>query len=124
MIAGSFLTKNLLIHWKYGEEFFWEYLVDADPASNTFNWQWVAGSGVDSVPYFRIFSPTSQTKKFDPQLRYIHKWLPEYRSMCFTPVHLEEKPQTPVAPVINEKESRNKALTAFRIANTRYRKSL
>ncbi|ACT69770.1 deoxyribodipyrimidine photolyase [Neorickettsia risticii str. Illinois] len=124
MIVGSFLTKNLLIHWKYGEEFFWEYLVDADPASNTFNWQWIAGSGADSVPYFRIFSPTTQTKKFDPQLQYSDKWLPEYRSTCFTPVHLQEKCRTPVEPVVEEKVSRKKALTAFRIANTRYRKSL
>ncbi|KYH12778.1 cryptochrome/photolyase family protein [Neorickettsia sp. 179522] len=123
MIVGSFLTKNLLIHWKYGENFFWEHLVDADPASNTFNWQWIAGSGADSVPYFRIFSPTMQIKKFDPQLQYIYKWLPEYSSMCSTPVRLQKKRQTPVELVVDEKVSRKKALTAFRIANIMYRKN-
>ena len=77
MVVASFLVKNLLIDWRRGEEWFWDTLVDADAASNPFNWQWVAGSGADAAPYFRIFNPELQAKKFDPQGRYIAEWLPQ-----------------------------------------------
>ena len=69
MVTASFLIKNLLIDWRRGEEWFWDTLVDADGASNPFNWQWVAGSGADAAPYFRVFNPELQAKKFDPQVR-------------------------------------------------------
>lgn len=75
MIVASFLIKDLLIDWKIGEDWFWETLVDADPAINPFSWQWVFGSGFDSAPYFRIFNPESQKIKFDPDSTYCKKWL-------------------------------------------------
>ena len=80
MITGSFLVKNLLIHWNQGEEWFWDCLFDADYASNSASWQWVAGTGTDSAPYFRIFNPVTQGKKFDPTGEYIRKFIPELRN--------------------------------------------
>ncbi len=77
MITASFLIKDLLIDWKKGEQWFWDTLVDADPASNPFSWQWVFGSGFDGAPYFRIFNPDSQREKFDPNNDYCNKWLPK-----------------------------------------------
>lgn len=74
MVTASFLVKNLLIDWRRGEEWFWDTLVDADGASNAFNWQWVAGSGADAAPYFRVFNPELQAKKFDPRGLYISQW--------------------------------------------------
>ena len=77
MIVASFLTKNLGIHWLEGARWFWDTLVDADLANNTLGWQWTAGCGVDAAPYFRVFNPVRQTERFDAQLAYIHRWLPE-----------------------------------------------
>lgn len=77
MVVASFLIKNLLIDWRLGEEWFWDTLVDADEANNPFNWQWVAGSGADAAPYFRVFNPELQAKKFDPQDLYISRWASE-----------------------------------------------
>jgi deoxyribodipyrimidine photo-lyase len=77
MVVASFLVKNLMIDWRKGQEWFWQYLVDADLASNSFNWQWVAGCGYDASPYFRIFNPVLQGKKFDPKGTYIRTFLPE-----------------------------------------------
>ena len=101
MVVASFLTKNLQIHWRHGEEWFWETLVDADPASNAFNWQWAAGSGDDASPYFRIFNPETQAKKFDPESEYIRRWVPEFG----TPAYPE--------PIVDLKESRRDALDAY-----------
>jgi deoxyribodipyrimidine photo-lyase len=84
MIVASFLTKNLLIHWRCGAEWFWDTLVDADLASNSASWQWVAGCGVDAAPYFRIFNPVTQGEKFDPEGSYVKRWVPEL-------AHLETK---------------------------------
>lgn len=78
MVAASFLIKNLGIDWRVGERWFWDTLVDADAASNPANWQWVAGSGADASPFFRIFNPLTQAKKFDPAGRYVGRWVPEY----------------------------------------------
>ncbi len=75
MVTASFLTKNLGIHWRRGARWFWDTLVDADLASNTLGWQWVAGCGTDAAPYYRIFNPQLQAKKFDPQGEYIRRWL-------------------------------------------------
>ena len=75
MVVASFLTKNLGIHWLNGARWFWDTLVDADLASNTMGWQWVAGCGADAAPYFRVFNPELQAKKFDPQGKYIQQWL-------------------------------------------------
>ena len=77
MIVASFLTKHLLIHWRKGAEWFWDTLVDADLANNTCGWQWVAGSGADAAPYFRIFNPVAQGRKFDKEGRYVRLWVPE-----------------------------------------------
>ncbi|GAA2914206.1 deoxyribodipyrimidine photo-lyase [Microbacterium keratanolyticum] len=77
MVTASFLTKNLLLDWRIGEAWFWDTLVDADEASNPFNWQWVAGCGADAAPYFRVFNPELQQKKFDPEGRYVALWAPD-----------------------------------------------
>jgi deoxyribodipyrimidine photo-lyase len=101
MVVASFLIKNLLIDWRRGEEWFWDTLVDADAANNPFNWQWVAGSGADAAPYFRVFNPDLQAKKFDPQEAYVQRWAPEHRS------------PTPPEPIVDLGESRKAALDAF-----------
>lgn len=83
MIVASFLTKHLLIDWRWGEAYFAEKLLDYDLAANNGGWQWAAGSGCDAAPYFRIFNPYLQTKKFDPDLRYIRHWVPEFESVQY-----------------------------------------
>jgi deoxyribodipyrimidine photo-lyase len=80
MLVASFLVKNLLINWQWGEKYFAEKLLDFELASNNGNWQWAAGTGCDAAPYFRIFNPETQVKKFDPDLEYIKKWVPEYQT--------------------------------------------
>lgn len=101
MLVASFLTKNLGIHWRHGEAWFWQTLVDADPASNAFNWQWAAGCGDDASPYFRIFNPEVQAKKFDPDGIYLSRWVPELNSPDY--------PQ----PLVDLKESRTAALEEY-----------
>ena len=83
MIVASFLTKHLLIDWRWGEAYFAEKLLDFDLASNNGNWQWAAGSGCDAAPYFRVFNPYLQTKKFDPKFTYIRKWVPEFEEFTY-----------------------------------------
>lgn len=83
MIVASFLTKHLLIDWRWGEAYFAEKLLDFDFAANNGGWQWAAGSGCDAAPYFRIFNPYLQTQKFDPQLKYIKKWVPEFQEFTY-----------------------------------------
>ena len=87
MIAASFLTKDLLAHWRKGEEWFWDTLVDADEANNANGWQWVAGSGADAAPYFRIFNPVLQGEKFDPQGDYVRRWVPELAALSAKRIH-------------------------------------
>lgn len=77
MIVASFLVKHLLSDWRAGEAWFWDTLVDADPANNAASWQWVAGSGADAAPYFRIFNPVTQGEKFDPDGTYVRRFVPE-----------------------------------------------
>jgi deoxyribodipyrimidine photo-lyase len=98
MVVASFLVKNMLRHWRIGEEWFWDTLVDADEASNPGNWQWVAGSGADAAPYFRVFNPELQAKKFDPSGAYIRQWVPDEELL---------------APIVDLGESRREALDAF-----------
>ena len=81
MIAASFLTKDLLIDWRWGEQWFMQHLVDGDPAANNGGWQWTAGTGTDAAPYFRIFNPVTQSLKFDPQGSYIRRWVPELANL-------------------------------------------
>ena len=83
MIVASFMTKDLLIDWRWGEAYFGEKLLDYDLAANNGGWQWAAGSGCDAAPYFRVFNPELQTKKFDPELKYIRKWVPEYDQLTY-----------------------------------------
>ncbi|AMB59594.1 cryptochrome/photolyase family protein [Microterricola viridarii] len=101
MVVASYLSKNLLIDWRQGEEWFWQTLVDADAASNPFNWQWVAGSGADAAPYFRIFNPVLQQQKFDPHGSYVRRHVPEWG----TPDYPE--------PLVDLGESRRAALAAY-----------
>ena len=126
MIVGSFLVKNLLQHWKEGEKWFWDCLVDADLASNCASWQWVAGSGADAAPYFRIFNPVTQGEKFDPDGCYTKKFVPELKNLpkkyLFKPweapsdilkqanIRLGE---TYPHPIVDIKKSRAQALDAF-----------
>lgn len=87
MVVGSFLVKNLLLPWQEGAKWFWDTLVDADLASNTLGWQWVAGSGADAAPYFRVFNPVLQGEKFDPEGEYIRRWLPELSKLPSRYIH-------------------------------------
>jgi deoxyribodipyrimidine photo-lyase len=119
MIVASFLTKNLRQHWLHGARWFWDTLVDADLANNTLGWQWVAGCGADAAPYFRVFNPVTQAKKFDPQGIYLRHWLPE---LAHAPLDLLYEPwRDPAllirsgypAPMIDLTASRQDALTAY-----------
>ncbi len=104
MIVASFLTKHLLLDWRWGERYFAEKLLDFDLASNVGGWQWAAGSGCDAAPYFRVFNPYLQTEKFDPNLVYIKKWVPEHKS--------EHYPQ----PIVDHKQARERALQRYKDA--------
>jgi deoxyribodipyrimidine photo-lyase len=83
MIVASFLTKDLLIDWRWGEAYFAKKLLDFELSSNNGGWQWSAGTGCDAAPYFRIFNPHEQTKKFDPELAYIRQWVPEWNTPAY-----------------------------------------
>jgi deoxyribodipyrimidine photo-lyase len=83
MITASFLTKHLLIDWRWGEAYFAQKLLDFDMAANNGGWQWASSSGCDAAPYFRVFNPTLQTEKFDKQLKYIRKWVPEFEELTY-----------------------------------------
>ena len=91
MLVGSFLCKHLLIDWRWGEAYFAEKLHDYEMSSNVGNWQWVAGTGVDASPYFRIFNPTSQIQKFDKELKYIKKWVPDFQEITYPSPMVEHK---------------------------------
>ena len=104
MIVASFLTKHLLINWQWGEAYFAEKLLDFDLASNNGGWQWAAGCGTDAAPYFRIFNPTSQMEKFDKDLIYIKKWVPEFGSEKYPP------------PIVDHKFARARCLEVYKSA--------
>jgi deoxyribodipyrimidine photo-lyase len=126
MVAASFLVKHLLIDWRQGERWFWDTLVDADPGSNPANWQWVAGSGADAAPYFRVFNPVLQGEKFDPEGAYVRRWVPElarlptsliHRPWSATPLELGaagvELGDTYPEPIVDHKTARERALKAY-----------
>lgn len=106
MISASFLAKDLLVDWKWGERYFAKYLKDYDPVVNRNSWQWVASVGVDAVPYFRIFNPWIQQKKFDPNAEYIRHWIPELENSPATAIHsIYKKPvENYPSPIVNHKE--------------------
>jgi deoxyribodipyrimidine photo-lyase len=104
MLVGSFLCKHLLIDWRWGEAYFAEKLHDYEMASNIGNWQWVAGSGVDAAPYFRIFNPTTQIKKFDKELAYINKWVPNFQEFTYP------------KEMVDHKEARERCLAVYKEA--------
>jgi deoxyribodipyrimidine photo-lyase len=126
MIAASFLVKHLLVDWRRGEEWFWGTLIDADPASNPLNWQWVAGVGVDSAPYFRIFNPVLQAEKFDPDGAYVRQWVPELARLASPYIHAPWRApadalkraglvlgKTYPQPIVDHAFARARALAAF-----------
>ena len=127
LITASFLVKHLLIHWRDGEAWFWDTLVDGDLASNAANWQWVAGCGADAAPFFRIFNPALQGRKFDESGGYVRRWCPELAGLPDRYVHMpwEAPPlerqaagvtlgKTYPEPIISLQEGRDRALAAFR----------
>jgi deoxyribodipyrimidine photo-lyase len=126
MVAASFLVKHLLVDWRCGEQWFWDTLVDADPGSNPANWQWVAGSGADAAPYFRVFNPILQGKKFDPDGAYVRRWVPELSALPTSLIHqpwtakpLELKGAsvelggTYPEPIVEHRAGRERALGAY-----------
>lgn len=126
MIVGSFLVKHLLIDWREGEKWFWDTLVDADPASNTASWQWIAGSGADAAPYFRVFNPIIQGEKFDKDGAYVRKFCPELEHVPAKYLHKPwEAPrdlliksgvvlgETYPKPIVDHQTARNRALAAY-----------
>ena len=118
MIVASLLIKHLGIHWQDGETWFWDTLVDADLASNSANWQWVAGCGADAAPFFRIFNPVLQGKKFDPAGDYVRRFVPELKTLPDRYIHSPwEAPQPPKnypAPIVDLAAGRDRALSAFK----------
>ena len=114
MVVASFLIKNLLIDWRWGQEWFWDCLVDADLAANSASWQWVAGSGADAAPYFRIFNPVTQSEKFDSSGEYIRKWVPEIAHLSDKEIHFPKDRSQYVAPMIDLSSSRNRALQNYK----------
>lgn len=114
MVVASFLTKNLLIDWRIGADWFFDCLVDADLAANSASWQWVAGSGADGAPYFRIFNPITQSQKFDPKGEYIKKWVPELANLSEKEIHQPKNRENYPKEMIDLKFSRNRALGVYR----------
>jgi len=104
MVVASFLTKHLLIDWRWGEQYFANKLLDFDLASNNGGWQWAAGCGTDAAPYFRIFNPTSQFKKFDKNEKYVKKWVPEYGTNKY------------VEPIVVHEKARKRCLAVYKAA--------
>ncbi len=104
MVTASFLTKHLLIDWRWGEAYFAAKLLDYDLSANNGGWQWVAGSGTDAAPYFRIFNPEAQAAKFDPKGEYIKKWVPELNTMNYP------------TPMVDHKFARERCLKAYKEA--------
>ena len=127
MVTASFLVKNLLIHWHEGERWFWDCLLDADLANNSASWQWVAGCGADAAPFFRIFNPVTQGKKFDPTGEYIRRYVPELTHLpnkyLYAPWEAPESVlkeaditlgQTYPKPIVDLSQSRQYALDAYK----------
>lgn len=122
MLVGSFLCKHMRMHWKEGARWFWDTLVDADLANNSMGWQWIAGTGADAAPYFRVFNPVTQAQKFDPNARYISRWVPELAALPvkarfapwqFPQLLAELAPSYPTQPLVDLAKGRDEALAAY-----------
>ena len=117
MIVASFLVKDLLISWQEGAQWFWETLVDADLANNSMGWQWAGGCGADAAPYFRVFNPVLQSKKFDSSGTYLRRWVPEIRHLPDHEIHAPWESVTPPkaypAPMVDHAQARDRALEAL-----------
>jgi deoxyribodipyrimidine photo-lyase len=126
MVAASFLTKHLRIDWRLGEAWFWDTLLDADLANNVAGWQWVAGSGADAAPYFRIFNPVTQSERFDPDGAYLRRWCPELATLPNRAIHAPFRAAPDVLlragvdlgktyphPIIDHSEARTAALAGY-----------
>ncbi|WP_305804530.1 deoxyribodipyrimidine photo-lyase [Stenotrophomonas sp. YIM B06876] len=122
MIVASYLCKHLRLHWLHGARWFWDTLVDADLANNTMGWQWVAGTGADAAPYFRIFNPVTQAQKFDPEARYITRWVPELGALplkarfapwLFPALLADKALDYPRQPLVDLAQGREAALAAY-----------
>ncbi|MEX2607444.1 MAG: deoxyribodipyrimidine photo-lyase [Kiritimatiellia bacterium] len=117
MIVASFLVKDLLLPWQKGAEWFWDTLVDADLANNSFGWQWAGGCGADAAPYFRIFNPMLQSKKFDPSGTYLRRWIPEISDLSNDHIHepwtAPSPPEDYPAPMVDHHAARDRALEAL-----------
>jgi deoxyribodipyrimidine photo-lyase len=131
MVVASFLTKDLLVDWRWGERWFMQNLIDGDPAANNGGWQWTAGVGTDAAPYFRIFNPTRQAERFDPQGIYVRRWVPELHRVPDEHIHepwrMPSSLQQAVgcgigsdypAPVVDHRRSRRAVLDAYREARS------
>ena len=126
MVVGSFLVKNLLVHWHHGERWFWDCLVDADLANNSASWQWIAGCGADAAPYFRIFNPITQGHKFDPEGEYTRQFIPELKKLpdkflyspWEAPDNILDEADVVLGknypkPIVSLKDSRKRALDSY-----------
>jgi len=126
MIVASFLTKDLLIDWREGERFFFQHLVDGDPASNNGGWQWAASTGTDPQPYFRIFNPVAQGQRWDPKGDYVRRWIPELQALPNSQVHAPWNASLSAdrypAPIVDHAERRELALERFGEVRTRGKK--
>jgi len=130
MIVASFFAKDLLVHWRRGEEWFWDTLVDADEANNANGWQWTAGTGADAAPYFRVLNPVLQGEKFDPDGAYVRTWVPELAALTAKWIHRPWEAPTAVltqagiklgttypAPVIDHDFARKRALETYKVSS-------
>jgi deoxyribodipyrimidine photo-lyase len=127
MIVASFLVKDLRVTWLEGARWFWDTLVDADLAANTLGWQWAAGCGADAAPYFRIFNPTTQGEKFDPDGQYVRQWVPELSRLPAADIHVPAEADERALeragitlgrdypePIVDHSEARKLALEALK----------